>query len=138
MINTSFIQERFGTQHGEMLDSIDAPFQLAHADLADLNCFNKFTVAPKYCVLCVDLFASKTYAYGIKQKTKLRNILEAFYEEIDNERSYLKKENRYSMRPQTNQEFNQNEIKILYNKFNVEQLNSKLNEGHTVGVEQKN
>ena len=41
------------------------------------------------------------------------------------------------MRPQTNQEFNQNEIKILYNKFNVEQLNSKLNEGHTVGVEQK-
>ena len=75
----------------------------------------------------MDLFASKTYAYG----------LEAFYEEIDNERSYLKKENRYSMRPQTNQEFNQNEIKILYNKFNVEQLNSKLNEGHTVGVEQK-
>ena len=85
----------------------------------------------------MDLFASKTYAYGIKQKTKLRNILEAFYEEIDNERSYLKKENRCSMRPQTNQEFNQNEIKILYNKFNVEQLNSKLNEGHTVGVEQK-
>ena len=85
----------------------------------------------------MDLFASKTYAYGIKQKTKLGNILEAFYEEIDNERSYLKKENRYSMRPQTNQEFNQNEIKILYNKFNVEQLNSKLNEGHTVGVEQK-
>ena len=26
VINTSFIQERFGTQHGEMLDSIDAPF----------------------------------------------------------------------------------------------------------------
>ena len=41
------------------------------------------------------------------------------------------------MRPQTNQEFNQNEIKILYNKFDVEQLNSKLNKGHTVGVEQK-
>ena len=137
MINTSFIQERFGTQHGQMLNSIDGPFRLADADLADLKCFNKFTVAPKYCVLCVDLFASNTYTYCMKQKSKLRNILEAFYQEIENERSYLKKENRLSMRLQTNQEFNQNEIKILYTKFNVEQLNSKLNEGHTVGAEQK-
>lgn len=137
MINTSLIQERFGTQHGEMLNSIDGPFRLGDTDLADLKCFKKFTVATKYCVLCVDLFASKTYTYGMKQKSKLRNILEAFYEEIENERSYLKKENRHSMRLQTNQEFNQNEIKILYTKFNVEQLNSKLNEGHTVGAEQK-
>ena len=41
------------------------------------------------------------------------------------------------MRLQIDQEFNQNEIKILNNKFNVEHVNSKLNEGHGVGAEQK-
>ena len=36
------------------------------------------------------------------------------------------------MRLQTHQEFNQNEIMV-----NVEYFNSKLNEGHAVGAEQK-
>ena len=39
VIKTPFTQERFGTQHGEMLHTIDGPFQLVHADLADLNFF---------------------------------------------------------------------------------------------------
>ena len=73
----------------------------------------------------------------MRQKSKLRNKLEAFHEEIECKRSYLKKENRHRMRFQVDQEFNQNEIKILYNKFNVEHLNSKLNEGEAVGAEQK-
>ena len=120
-----------------MLHTIHRPSQLVHTDLADLNCFNKSAVAPKYCVVCVDMFSSKTYTYGMRQKSKLRNKLEAFHEEIDGKRSYLKKENRHRMRLQADQEFNQNEIKILYNKFNVEHLNSKLNEGQAVGAEQK-
>ena len=41
------------------------------------------------------------------------------------------------MKLQIDQEFNQNETKDLNDKFNVEYFNSKLNEGHTVGVEQK-
>ena len=41
------------------------------------------------------------------------------------------------MRSQTDQEFNQNEIKDLNKKFNVEYFNSRLNEGHALAAEQK-
>ena len=71
----------------------------------------------------------------MKQKSQLRNKLEAFYEKIDNKRSYLKKENRHRMRLQTDQEFNQNEIKVFSDKFNVKHFNSKLNKGHAVSAE---
>ena len=63
--------------------------------------------------------------------------MEAFYEETDEERSYLKNENRHYMIFQTDQEFNQNEIKVLNDKFNVEHFNSKLNDGQAVRAEQK-
>ena len=52
-------------------------------------------------------------------------------------REYLKKENRYRMGLQTDQEFNQNEIKASNNKFNVEHFNSRLNDVHAVAAEQK-
>ena len=74
------MQERFGTQHGEMLhtidgpfhmlDTIDGPFRLVHADLADLNFFNKPTVAPKYCLVCIDLFTLTIYTNEIKHYIK--------------------------------------------------------------------
>ena len=137
VINMLFTQERFGTQHGEMLNTIDGPFQLVHADLVDLHFFNKSAAAPKHCLVCLSMFTLKTYMYSVKQKSQLRNKLEAFYEETDNKRSYLKKENRHHMRLQTDQEFNQNEIKVLNDKFNVEHFNSKLNAGHAEGAEQK-
>ena len=38
---------------------------------------------------------------------------------------------------QADQEFNQNEIKKLNSKHNVEHCNSKLNEDHAVAAEQK-
>ena len=38
---------------------------------------------------------------------------------------------------QTDQEFNQNEIKELAKKYNVVHFNSKLNDGHAVSAEQK-
>ena len=75
-----------------MPDTINGPFQLVHADLADLNFFNKY-VAPKYCIVCADIFILKTYTANMKQKSQLRNKLKAFHEEIDDNRSYLKKEN---------------------------------------------
>ena len=137
VINTPFVQERAVTQSGEMLHTIDGPMQLVHADVADLNSFNKSVVAPKYCLLCVDLFTSKVYTYGMKKKSQLADKLEKFYLEITDVRSYLKKEKRYRMRLQTDQEFNQNEIKALNKKHNVEHYNTKLNEGHTVAAEQK-
>ena len=73
-----------------MADTINGPFQLDHADLADLNFLNKY-VAPKYCVVCEDIFISKMYMADMKQKSQLRNKLKAFHEEIDDNRSYVKK-----------------------------------------------
>ena len=137
VINTPFVQERAVTQRGEMLHKIDGPMQLVHADVADLNFLSKSVVAPKYCLLCVDLFTSKVYTYGMKKKSQLADKLEKFYLEIADVRSYLKKEKRYRMRLQTDQEFNQNEIKALNKKHDVEHYNTKLNEGHAVAGEQK-
>ena len=59
VINTSFIQERFSPQTGDMLYTIYGSMQLVHDDVADLNFFGKSEVAPKYCLLCVDMFTSK-------------------------------------------------------------------------------
>ena len=110
VINTPFVQERAVTQRGEMLHKIDCPMQLVHADAADRNFFSKSAVAPKYCLICIDLFTSKVYTYGVKKKSQLADKLEKFYLEIADVRSYLKKEKRYRMHLQTDQEFNQNEI----------------------------
>ena len=137
VINTPFVQERAVTQRGEMLHTIDGPMQLVHADMADLNFFSTSVVAPKYCLLCVDLFTSKVYTYRMKKKSQLVDKLEKFYLEIADVRSYRKKEKRYRMRLRTDQEFNQNEIKALNKKHNVEHYNTKLNEGHAVAAEQK-
>ena len=51
-----------------MLHTIDGPMQLIHADVADFNFFSKSAVAPEYCLVCVDMFTSKTYTYGMKKK----------------------------------------------------------------------
>ena len=120
-----------------MLHTIDSSMQLVHADVADLNFFSKSAVAPKYCLLCVDLFNSKVYTYPMKKKSQLADKLEKFYLEIEDVRSYLKKGKRYRMRLQIDQKFNQNEIKALNKKHDVEQYNAKLNEGHAVAAKQK-
>ena len=54
-----------------MWHTIDGPMQLIHADVADLNFFSKSAVAPKHCLLCVDLFTSKVHTYGMKKKANL-------------------------------------------------------------------
>ena len=56
VLTTPFIQEKSVTQRGDMLHMIDGPMQLIHTDVADLNLFSMSAVAPKYCLVCVDLF----------------------------------------------------------------------------------
>ena len=136
VINTPFVQKRAVTQRGEMLHTIDGPMQVVHEDVTDLNFFSKSVVAPKYCLLSVDLFTSKVYTYGMKKKSQLADKVETFYLEIT-DASYLKKEKIYRMPLQTDQEFNQNKIKALNKKHDVEHYNTKLNERHAVAAEQK-
>ena len=63
IINTPFTQGKLVTQRGEMLHTIDGPMQLIQVDVADLSFFSKSVVASKYCLVCVDLFTSKTCTY---------------------------------------------------------------------------
>ena len=128
IIKTFFVQEREVTQRGDMLKTIDGQIQLIHADVADLNS----VVAPRYCLLCIELFTSKTYTYGMKRKSQLADKLEKFYTEKEILRKYLKGGTRYCMRLQTDQEFNQNEMKETNKKHDVEHYNA-----NAVGTEQK-
>ena len=71
------------------------------------------------------------------KKSQLSVKLGKFYFNTESFREYLKGENRHQMRLQTDQEFNQNEIDKINKKYNVLHHNSKLNDGHAVGAEQK-
>ena len=50
------------------LYSFNGPFQLLHADIADIRFFSKSAADPKYCLLFVDLFTQKIYTYPMKKK----------------------------------------------------------------------
>ena len=74
VINTPFVQEKSVTQRGDMLHTIDRSMQLVHSNVADLQFFNKSAVAPEYCLVCVDLFTSKTYTYSMKKASYWLNL----------------------------------------------------------------
>ena len=57
---TPFVNKRSNIDHSTLY-SIDKPFELLHADIADLRFLAKSAVNPKYCLLIVDLFTSKIY-----------------------------------------------------------------------------
>ena len=105
------------TQTGDILHTIGGPMQVIHADVADLNFFSKSAITTKYCLVCVDLFTSKTYTNGMKKKSHLPSKLAKFFSETESLRKYLKKEGRDQMHLQTDQEFNQHEIKESNKKF---------------------
>ena len=51
------------------LYSIHAPFDLSHADVGDLRFLGNSAAHPKYCLLLVNLFTSKVYVYGMKNRS---------------------------------------------------------------------
>ena len=55
---TPFVNKRSNIDH-LTFDSISKPFELLHADIADLRFLSKSAVDPKYCLLIVDLFTSR-------------------------------------------------------------------------------
>ena len=112
------------------LYSFNGPFQLLHADIADLRFFSKLAADPHYCVLFVDLFAQKIYTYPMKKRSLLKKKMEAFCEEV----SLKRKE---KMRLKTDLEFQQNEIKNLNKKYNVEMFSTRVRGGKAFAAEQK-
>ena len=53
------------------LYSFGGPFELLHADIADIRFFAKSAVDPLYCLLVVDLFTQKIYTYPMKKRSLL-------------------------------------------------------------------
>ena len=109
---------------------IHKPFELLHADIADLRFLAKSAVNPKYCLLIVNLFTSKIYVYPMKNRSLLAKKLKLFYEDIKQKRTGR-------MRLQTDLEFKQNQIKKLNNEFNVEMFYTKVRRGKAFAAEEK-
>ena len=112
------------------LYSFNGPFQLLHADIADIRFFSKSAVDPHYCLLFVDLFTQKIYTFPMKKRNLLKKKMQIYYEEIQHKR-------KERMRLQTVLEFQQNEIKNLNKKYNVEMFSTRVRGGKAFAAEQK-
>ena len=129
---TPFVEQRKDIDRSSALYTVDGPLQFFHADLAYLQFFAKSAVDPKYALLCVDLFSSKVYVYTMRTKNNLPKKMEEFYREID-----VKRVQNEKMRLQVDLEFQQNKIKALNQKYNVEMFRSKNRGGKAYAAEQK-
>ena len=66
-----FVEKRKDIDHSSALYIVKMPFELVHADIANIRFFPKSAVDPKYCLLAVDLFTSKVYVYTMKSRNLL-------------------------------------------------------------------
>ena len=126
---TPFVNKKLNIDHSTLYN-ISKPFELLHVDIVDLRFLAKSTVDPKYCLLVVDLFTSKTYVYLMRNRSLLAKKLKLFYEDIMQERTRR-------MRLQTDLEFKQNQIKKLNDEFNVKMFHTKVRGGKAFAAEQK-
>ena len=124
-----FVNKRSNIDHSTLY-SISKPFELLHADIADIRFLSKSAVDPEYCLLIVDLFTSKIDVYPIKNRSLLAKKLKLFYEEIKQKRSAR-------MRLQTDLEFKRNQIKNLNDEFDIEMYHTKVRRGKAFAAEQK-
>ena len=129
---TPFVEQRKDIDRSSALYTVNCPLQFFHADLAYLQFFAKSAVDPKYALVCVDLFTSKVYVYTMRTKDNLAKKIEEFYREIDFKR--IKNE---KMRLQVDLEFQQNKIKKINQKYNVEMFSTKNRGGKAYVAEQK-
>ena len=128
-LRTPFFEKK-GDIDRSTLYSVGKPFKKIHADIADLRFFAKSAVDPKYALLVVDLFTSKTYVYPMRTRKLLAKKLKLFYEEIQ-----PKRDGKITL--QTDLEFKQNPVKKLNDEFDVEMFHSKVRGGKAFAAEQK-
>ena len=95
------------------LYSFDAPFQLFHADVGNLEFLGKNATFPQYVLVLVDLFSSKVYTYPMKSRKQIRQKLEQFYRD------------------------DQVRIKDLNDLNNVEMFSTSIRGGKAFAAEQK-
>ena len=124
-----FVENKFDIDNSTLY-SFNAPFQLLHADIADIRFFSKSAADPHYYLLFFDLFTQKIYTYPMKKRNLLKKKMELFYEEVNHKR-------KEKMRLQTDLELQQNEIKKLNKKNNVEMFSTRVRGGKAFAAEQK-
>ena len=78
-LNKTDFAEKRETDHS-ILYSFNAPFQLLHADIINLEFLGKNSKFPQYVLVIVDLFSSKVYTYLMKSRKQIRQKLEQFME----------------------------------------------------------
>ena len=112
------------------LYSFNGLFQLLHADVGNLEFFEKSATDPKYCLLFVDLFTSKVYVYPIKLRKSILNQMENFYKDVEN------KIKGWKMRLPTDQEFKQRKFFDLIKKYNIDMFSTAVRGGKAFAAEQ--
>ena len=117
---TPFVDKRTNIDRSTLY-SFSKPFEALQADIVDLRFLAKSAV---------DLFTSKIYVFPMKNRSLLAKKLEVFYNEIQPKKTG-------KMRLQTDLEFNQNRIKQLNEKFNVDMYHTKIRGGNAFAAEQK-
>ena len=78
---TPFVDKKTNIDHSTLYN-FHKPFEMLHADIADIRLLAKSAVDPKYCLLLVDLFTSKIYVYSMKNRSLLAKKLGLFYNDI--------------------------------------------------------
>ena len=78
---TPFVDEKTNLDHSTLC-SFHEPFEMLHADIADIRFLAKSAVDPKYFFLLVDLFTSKIYVYPMKNRSLLTKKLGLFHNDI--------------------------------------------------------
>ena len=128
---TPFVEQKKDIDRSTLC-SINSPFDLLHADIADIRFLAKSAVDPHYCLVVVDLFTQKIYTYPMKKRHLLAKKMELFYNDLGEKRNLNDK-----MRLQVDLEFQQNEIKKLNKKHNVDMFSAKVRGGKAFAAEQK-
>ena len=126
-----FIEQKKDIDQSSTLYRIKAPFELFHADIANIKFLSKSPVDPHYCLLCADLFSPKIYTYPMKKRSLLAKKIKQFYEEIER-----KGDSKEQMRIQTDLEFRQREIQKLNKKYNVLIFRTKIRRGKAFAAKQ--
>ena len=78
---TPFVDKKTNIEHSTLY-SFHKPFEMLHADIADIRFLAKSAVDPKYFFLLVDLFTSKIYVYPMKNRSLLTKKLGFFHNDI--------------------------------------------------------
>ena len=113
------------------LYSFNAPFQLLHADIGNLEILGKNATFPQYVLVIVYLFSSKVYTYLMKSRKQIRQKLDQFYRDVKSKRKGKK------MRLQVDREFQQVKIKDLNELNNVTMFSTSLTGAKAFAPEQE-